>query len=132
MQAAQLRLAEEHFGIPFGRSAFSFGFSTGELTALSYGGVFSLEQLLTILIPLARDCAELSAGSSLGVLSTTRTDLRREDLEHLCRVVIGQGRGLIGPTAFVSPRTWPCSSAILPPSRGSGNSYPITSRMMPC
>ena len=89
-----------------GRCRLSFGYSIGELSALIFGGVFSLEQLLPDPARLRRDCAELAG----------RHDPRRpvhargsscpmEDVERLCLAISGEGKGLIGPSAYLSPNT---------------------------
>ena len=104
MELAQLLILEELFDIPVRSARLSFGFSTGELAALVFGGVFTLEQLFGFLVPMAMDCATLSDDTRLAVLSTRRSDLRPREVERACRDVRSEGRGLIGPTAYLSPR----------------------------
>ncbi|MHC5540465.1 hypothetical protein ACYOEI_19765, partial [Singulisphaera rosea] len=60
MELAQLELLEEFHDVPVRRARFSFGYSIGELSALIFGGSFSLESLLPIPLRLAPDCAELA------------------------------------------------------------------------
>jgi [acyl-carrier-protein] S-malonyltransferase len=105
MEIAQLRILEELFEVPAARARLSFGFSTGELAALIFGKVLSLKQVLEVLMPVASDCAELTADARLGMLFTRRTELRPADVDRICQVVLSEGRGLIGPTAFLSPYT---------------------------
>ena len=105
MEYAQLRLLEEFFAVPIHNARLSFGYSIGELTALLFSGVYTVEQLLPIPLGLARDSAELAEDTTLGVLFTRGPTLPTKDVERLCRAVSSEGHGLIGPSAFLSPNT---------------------------
>lgn len=106
METAQLRLLEEFFHVPIHDVRLSFGYSIGELSALIFSGVFSLAELLPIPLLLAPDCAELAEDTTLGVLFTRKgPELHPEDVERLCMAISGEGQGLIGPSAFLSPNT---------------------------
>ena len=61
MEIAQVALLEEFFEVPVRQARLSFGYSIGELSALVFGGVFSMEQLLPVPLELAADAAELAA-----------------------------------------------------------------------
>src|SRR5262249_8102987 len=73
--------------------------------ALIFGGSYSLESLLPVPLAMAPDCAELAGDTTLGVLFTRGASLRTEDVEALCRAISGEGKGLIGPSAYLSPNT---------------------------
>lgn len=105
MELAQLALLEQIFEVPIRQSRLTFGYSIGELSALIFGGSYTLENLLPLPLMLAPDCAELAGDTTLGVLFTRGATLRSEDVERLCRAVSGEGRGLIGPSAYLSPNT---------------------------
>ena len=106
METAQLRLLEEFFEVPIHDVRLSFGYSIGELSSLIFSGVFSLEELLPIPLLLAPDCAELAEDTTLGVLFTRKgPELHPEDVERLCTAISGEGHGLIGPSAYLSPNT---------------------------
>lgn len=105
MELAQLELLETFFEVPLKRSRLTFGYSIGELSALIFGGSYSLESLLPVPLDLAPDCAELAGDTTLGVLFTRGATLHSEDVERLCRAVSGEGKGLIGPSAYLSPNT---------------------------
>ncbi|MBV8676088.1 MAG: ACP S-malonyltransferase [Planctomycetaceae bacterium] len=105
MEMAQLQILEEVFDVPIRKVRLSFGYSVGEVSALIYGGVFSIEQLLPVPLGCCRDCAELAADTSLGVLFTRRGSLPIEDVERLCLAIRGEGKGLIGPSAYLTPNT---------------------------
>ena len=103
MQVAQVRILEEVFDIPVRQARLSFGHSIGELSALVLGGVYEMEQLLPIPLSLATDCAELTADTTMGILSVHGAMLQIEDVEHLCASISRQGHGLIGPSTYLSP-----------------------------
>ena len=96
---------EECFGIPARDARLSFGYSIGELSALVWSEVFTLEQLLPIALGLCLDCAELANDLTMGVLFTRGPALAMDEVERLCRGISSEGRGLIGPSAFLSPNT---------------------------
>ena len=103
MQIAQFRCLEEVFDIPVRQARLSFGHSIGELSALVLGGVYEMEQLLPVPLSLAKDCAELTADTTLGILSVHGAILPIEDVEHLCASISRRGHGLIGPSTYLSP-----------------------------
>jgi [acyl-carrier-protein] S-malonyltransferase len=103
MQVAQLRVLEQIFDIPVHQARLSFGHSIGELSALVLGGVYEMEQLLPVPLSLAKDCAELTANTTLGILSVHGAMLQIEDVEHLCAAISRRGHGLIGPSTYLSP-----------------------------
>ncbi len=104
-ELAQMTVLEECFGVPARDARLSFGYSIGELSALVWSEVFSLEQLLPIPLALAADCAELAADLTMGVLFTRGPALPMDEVERLCRGISSEGAGLIGPSAFLSPNT---------------------------
>jgi len=103
MEIAQVRILEEVFDIPIRQARLSFGHSIGELAALVIGGVYQMEQLLPVPLSLATDCAELTADTTMGILSVHGATLHTEDVEHLCESISRQGHGLIGPSTYLSP-----------------------------
>jgi [acyl-carrier-protein] S-malonyltransferase len=103
MELAQLRVLEDIFDVPVRQSRLSFGHSIGELSALVLGGVYDLDQLLPVPLSLAPDCAELTEGTTMGVLSSQRRVLDPEDVQHLCAVVSSRGHGFVGPSTYLSP-----------------------------
>jgi [acyl-carrier-protein] S-malonyltransferase len=103
MQIAQIRILEEIFEIPVRQARLSFGHSIGELSALVLGGVYTMEQLLPVPLALAKDCAELTSDTTIGILSVHGATLQIEDVEHLCASISRRGQGLIGPSTYLSP-----------------------------
>jgi [acyl-carrier-protein] S-malonyltransferase len=103
MELAQLRLLEEVFDVPVRQCRLSFGHSIGELAALVLGGVYDFEPLLLVPLSLAQDCAALTAGTSMGLLSSQRGALEPDAVQHLCSAISGQGHGLVGVSTYLSP-----------------------------
>src|SRR5579864_2916990 len=105
MEVAQYQLLEQFFEVPVRDARLSLGYSIGELSAMVYSGVFGFEQLLPVPLGLAPDCAELAADTTMGVLFTRGQALAPHDVERLCMTISGEGAGLIGPSAYLSPNT---------------------------
>ncbi|QDV35380.1 ACP S-malonyltransferase [Tautonia plasticadhaerens] len=103
VEVAQLRLLEEFFGVPLARAGLGFGYSVGEVSALIGAGVYRMDQLLPVLLGFAEDSAALVAETTMGILFTRGPDLPFEEVERTCRMISGEGGGLIGPSAFLSP-----------------------------
>jgi [acyl-carrier-protein] S-malonyltransferase len=56
-------------------------------------------------LELAPDCAELAGDTTMGVLFTREPVLEEAEVHRVCRSISAEGRGLIGPSAFLSPNT---------------------------
>jgi [acyl-carrier-protein] S-malonyltransferase len=105
MELAQLAILEQVFDVPVRGSRLSFGYSIGELAAMVHGGVYTLDQLLPIPLGFAADCAAMAENTTLGVLFSRGSILPTESVERLCTAVSSQGKGLVGPSAYLSPNT---------------------------
>jgi [acyl-carrier-protein] S-malonyltransferase len=105
IEVAQVRLLEQFFSVPVREAKLSFGYSIGELSAMVYGGVYPLEELLRVPLSMTRDCAELAADTTMGILFTRGPALPPDDVLRLCTAVSSEGSGLIGASAFLSPNT---------------------------
>jgi [acyl-carrier-protein] S-malonyltransferase len=103
IELAQVRLLEDVFDVPVREAMLSFGHSIGELSALVLGGVYEMEQLLPIPLSLAHDCADLTADTTMGILSSPSGVLEPERVQRLCSAISSRGHGLVGPSTFLSP-----------------------------
>jgi [acyl-carrier-protein] S-malonyltransferase len=105
VERAQLAILERVFEVSVREARLSFGYSLGELSAMVLGGVYTMDQLLPIPLSCAADCAEMAQDATMGVLFSRGSILHPEDVERLCTAVSSQGKGLIGPSAYLSPNT---------------------------
>lgn len=105
VEAAQLALLREHFGIDWTQVRFSFGFSLGEIAAVVAGGVLNLTSALEVLLPLADDCVALAREATLGVLFTRSRELSRDDVYRLCLQINQEGKGVMGVSAHLAPNS---------------------------
>jgi len=103
MELAQLELLEKFFDVPVRQARMTFGHSIGELSAVVLGGVYELEQLLPVPLSLANDCAELTAGTTIGILSTRGAVLDLAEVQKLSSSISSRGHGMVGPSTFLSP-----------------------------
>ena len=105
MEMAQVRLLEAVFGVPVRTARRSLGYSIGELSALVLGGAFRLEELLPVPLALAPDCASLAEDTAMAILFTRSPVLPESAVERLCESVSSEGRGIVAPSAYLSPNT---------------------------
>jgi [acyl-carrier-protein] S-malonyltransferase len=122
MEVAQFELLQQVFGIPVHQARLSLGHSIGELSSLVLGGMYEMEQLLPVPLGLAQDCAEITANTTIGVLSVSGRALPVEQVRRLCIWISSRGHGLIGPSTYLSPY-----QAIL---LGQGDTFDLLEREM--
>jgi len=103
MELAQIQLLEKFFDVPVHQALMSFGHSIGELSAVVLGGVYEFEQLLPVPLSLANDCAELTSGTTIGILSTRGAAIELEEVQKLCTSISSRGHGMVGPSTILSP-----------------------------
>jgi [acyl-carrier-protein] S-malonyltransferase len=105
MELAQVQILEECFEIPVREGRLSFGYSIGELAALVLGHTFRLDQLLPVPLRMAQDCAELAEETKMGILFTRAPVLPEDAVDQLCQAVSNEGKGMVAPSAWLSPNT---------------------------
>ncbi len=103
MELAQLRLLKEFFGVDVQKVKLTMGYSVGELASLVVGGVYELDQLISVPLSLCDDCALLAHDVTMGVVFTRGPALDFQKLKRLCMVISCEGGGLIGPSAQLAP-----------------------------
>lgn len=106
VEAAQLRLLHDLHGVEYARARHSYGYSLGELTAVCCGGTFSAEDLVRVPLAMAKDCVELAADTTMGVLFSRGPAIPDADVERLCVQITAEGAGTIGISAMLSPNTY--------------------------
>jgi [acyl-carrier-protein] S-malonyltransferase len=102
---AQLELLKECFDIDYHTAKFTFGYSLGEISALTAGGVLEPTAALNIPLRLADDCVALAHDVTLGVLFTRSLALDFDEIHRLCLLVNADGQGVVGVSAYLSPNT---------------------------
>ena len=105
VEAAQLDLLQQCFGIDYRAARFSFGFSLGEIAALAAGGIIDAVSAMQTPLLLAGDCVALAADVTLGILFTRSRELIVDDISRLCLHINQQGRGVLGISAHLAPNS---------------------------
>jgi [acyl-carrier-protein] S-malonyltransferase len=105
VEAAQLELLEQCFGIDYRAAKFAFGFSLGEIAALVAGGIIDSVSAIQTPLMLADDCVALAQDVTLGILFTRSRELIVDDIHRLCLHINQQGRGVIGVSAHLAPNS---------------------------
>jgi [acyl-carrier-protein] S-malonyltransferase len=105
METAQLRLLEEFFDIHARSAQFAYGHSLGELAALAASGVFRLEEILRVTLPLADDVIALARDVTLALIFSWGRELPHGEIRRLCVQVNQQGRGVMSISTYLSPNS---------------------------
>ena len=105
MELAQIELLEVFFGIRLQAGRLCFGYSLGEIVALTASGVLTMEDALSVPLSLAKDCVALAENVTLGILLSRGTPLSVEDVLRGCLKINAEGKGTVGPSAFLSPNS---------------------------
>ncbi len=106
VEAAQLRLLEEIHHIETQHAQVAFGYSLGELAAVSFGGVFPMTEMVRVPLAMAADSLELAHNSRMGVLFSRGPSIDETEVERLCLQITSEGNGTIGISAVLSPNTY--------------------------
>jgi len=105
MELAQIELLEVFFDIHPQAGRLCFGYSLGEIVALTVCGVLTMEDALSVPISLAEDCVALAEDVTLGILLSRKTPLSVEDVQRGCLQINAEGNGVVGPSAYLSPNS---------------------------
>jgi len=106
VEVAQLRLLREVHGVDYTEARLAFGYSLGEMMAVSCSGAFAAEELVRVPLAMARDCADLARDAEMGVLFSRAATIPEVDVRRLCSEITAQGRGTVGISAVLSPNTY--------------------------
>ncbi|MEM7467139.1 MAG: ACP S-malonyltransferase [Pseudomonadota bacterium] len=102
---AQLDLLREFHGIEISESQVAFGYSLGELVAVVASGMFEIESVLKLILPLARDAAELALDVEMGVVFCRGRELDYDAVQKHCIEITNEGNGTIGISSYLAPNT---------------------------
>lgn len=106
VEVAQMRLLEEIHNVEMAQAQLAFGYSLGELTAISFSGIFPVEQMIRVPLAMAADALELARDTRMGVLFSRGPTIDESDVERLCLQISSEGSGTIGISAVLSPNTY--------------------------
>lgn len=105
MEHAQIRLLEEFFDIEMRSAQFAMGYSLGEIAAAALAGVCHIHDAMTVPLALAKDCADLAADVSLGVLFSRGRYMPFDVARRICIEISQADQGVIGISAYLSPNS---------------------------
>lgn len=105
VELAQVQLLEEFHGVRFAQARLCFGYSLGELVAVSAAGVFALDETLQVPLAMAEDCAALAHDVTMGVLFSRGPLIDEHHVRRLCLQITSEGNGVIGISSILSPNT---------------------------
>jgi [acyl-carrier-protein] S-malonyltransferase len=103
---AQVQLLDEFHGVRYREAKLAYGYSLGELSAVSCGGVFDMAEVLSVPVTMAADCASLAENVTMGVLFSRGPAIDEIDVHRLCRSVTAEGKGTIGMSSILTPNTY--------------------------
>lgn len=106
VEVAQMRLLQEVHQIETSQAQVAFGYSLGELTAISFGGVYPVDQMIRVPLAMAADSLELAHNTRMGVLFSRGPSIDEIEIERLCLQITSEGHGTIGISAVLSPNTY--------------------------
>lgn len=106
VELAHLRLLQEIHGVDTTRTAFSFGYSLGELVAVSCAGIFAPDHMIRIPLAMAADSVDLAHDVTMGVLFSRGPSIAYSQVERLCEDITCEGQGTIGVSSILSPNTY--------------------------
>lgn len=106
VEVAQMRLLQELHGIQTSQAQVAFGYSLGELTAISFGGVFPVDQMIRVPLAMAADSLDLAHDTRMGVLFSRGPSIDEVEVERLCLQITAEHQGTIGISAVLSPNTY--------------------------
>lgn len=105
MELAQLELAKQFHGIDLAKARLTYGYSLGELVAVTAAGMFDMEHALRIPLTMAADAVALSANVTMGVLFSRGPLLDFDQVQRLCLEINTAGQGVIGVSSLLAPNT---------------------------
>ncbi len=106
VELAQVEILKKIFDIRLANANMMYGYSLGELTALSAGGVLTMADALRIPLLMSKDAADLANDATLCVLFS-RSDklIPRKNVFQLCAKINAEGKGVIGVSTFLAPNS---------------------------
>ena len=106
VEKAHIRILQQVHEVDTSQASYSCGYSLGELAALSFGGTFPVEEMISVPLAMADDSVKLASDIKMGVLFSRGPMISEADVERLCLQITSEGKGTIGISAILSPNTY--------------------------
>ena len=106
VELAQLDILKTFFDISLVNANMMYGFSLGELSALTAGGVLTVADTLKIPLMMSKDAADLADNVTLCILfSRSGKRIPRKNVHRLCEEINAEGDGVIGVSTYLAPNS---------------------------
>lgn len=105
VELAQVQILEEFHGVRFAQAKMTFGYSLGELVAVTCAGVFDVDDVMRVPLAMAEDCVALVDDVTMGVLFSRGPVIDEMEVRRLCRQITASGGGTIAISSILSPNT---------------------------
>ena len=102
---AQVDLLKTHFDIHIENCQVAFGYSLGELIAVVAAEMYEVESVMQLILPLARDAAELALDVEMGVVFCRGRELDYDAIRRHCTEITNAGNGTIAISGYPAPNT---------------------------
>ena len=106
VELAQIDILKTFFNISLVNANMMYGFSLGELSALTAGGVLTVADTLKIPLMMSKDAADLADNVTLCILfSRSGKRIPRKSVHRLCEEINAEGDGVIGVSTYLAPNS---------------------------
>ena len=106
VELAQIDILKTFFDISLVNANMMYGFSLGELSALTAGGVLTVADTLKIPLMMSKDAADLADNVTLCILfSRSGKRIPRKSVHRLCEEINAEGDGVIGVSTYLAPNS---------------------------
>ena len=106
VELAQIDILKTFFDISLVNANMMYGFSLGELSALTASGVLKVADTLKIPLMMSQDAADLADNVTLCILfSRSGKRIPRKNVHRLCEEINAEGDGVIGVSTYLAPNS---------------------------
>ncbi len=102
---SHLDLLKQYHDVDFAEGQVAFGYSLGELVAVAATAMYELDAVLQLVLPLARDAAELALDVQMGVVFCRGRALDFDAVKRHCVEITNEGNGTIDISSYLAPNT---------------------------
>ena len=106
VELAQIDILKNFFNISLANANMMYGFSLGELSALTASGVLTVADTLKIPLMMSQDAADLADNVTLCILfSRSGKRIPRKNVHRICEEINAEGDGVIGVSTYLAPNS---------------------------